>query len=283
MGASSGPDYRLGADEVILLNDDRVRYGQKLLSGERFEAVLTNQRFMVFSTPALFGSSKQLVDVGLSQIKVFNDQAQVFLSNRVDVDVHHAGGSERLRFESKAAAARWIETINLLATGRADEVVIDDGVGRGLPGAEQLSEAFGETLGAFKGMFGKKSPAPARRPAPAKTAESCQHCGGPLQGYVGKVVTCAHCGRPQQLGGPLAGAPASASTSTPASVSAPPAPSWASTSAPVPGPPPGSVPAPIAEASWKPDPVGRHEFRWWDGTTWTALVADHGVTGNDPL
>lgn len=36
------------------------------------------------------------------------------------------------------------------------------------------------------------------------------------------------------------------------------------------------------EASWVPDPTGRHELRWWDGTYFTDHVADAGATGSDP-
>ena len=34
-------------------------------------------------------------------------------------------------------------------------------------------------------------------------------------------------------------------------------------------------------AGWQPDPFGRHEVRYWDGTAWTAHVSDAGVTGTD--
>jgi hypothetical protein len=271
MAASSGSDYRIGADEVILLKEVLVGYGRKTVSAERFEAVLTNRRLMVFKLPMFFGSSKQVVAVAISQIKVFNDQAQAILSNRTEVEVHHFGGAERLRFETRAAASKWTETINLLATGREDEVVIDDGSGRAIPGAEYVSEMLRDTVGTFKGVFGGKAPTTERKPIPMKAAGRCNHCGGPIQGYKGRVVTCAHCGHAQQLG------------ESEAAPQPPPPPAWASTTASVPGPPPGAVPAPIAEPGWKSDPRGRHEYRWWDGTTWTTLVADHGVTGNDPL
>jgi hypothetical protein len=33
---------------------------------------------------------------------------------------------------------------------------------------------------------------------------------------------------------------------------------------------------------WFPDPHGRHQHRWWDGTAWTDQVADGGVTSTDP-
>lgn len=35
--------------------------------------------------------------------------------------------------------------------------------------------------------------------------------------------------------------------------------------------------------SWHPDPTGRHELRYWDGSVWTDHVADQGVQAMDPL
>ena len=40
-----------------------------------------------------------------------------------------------------------------------------------------------------------------------------------------------------------------------------------------------SSPAP----GWNPDPSGRHEYRYWDGSNWTDDVSDNGVTSADPL
>jgi hypothetical protein len=36
-------------------------------------------------------------------------------------------------------------------------------------------------------------------------------------------------------------------------------------------------------AAWHPDPLGRHEYRYWDGTAWTEHVSDQGQVGQDPL
>lgn len=36
-------------------------------------------------------------------------------------------------------------------------------------------------------------------------------------------------------------------------------------------------------ANWHPDPVGRNELRYWDGTAWTDQVSNQGVTGADPV
>jgi hypothetical protein len=35
--------------------------------------------------------------------------------------------------------------------------------------------------------------------------------------------------------------------------------------------------------AWHPDPTGKHDHRWWDGTQWTEHVADAGVAAIDPL
>jgi hypothetical protein len=53
---------------------------------------------------------------------------------------------------------------------------------------------------------------------------------------------------------------------------------------PMPGEAPAAVPAAAATpAGWNPDPSGRHQHRWWDGTRWTPAVADNGVTSDDPI
>jgi hypothetical protein len=39
--------------------------------------------------------------------------------------------------------------------------------------------------------------------------------------------------------------------------------------------------APAVSAQWFADPSGRHQHRWWDGSTWTEHVADNGVVSVD--
>lgn len=45
---------------------------------------------------------------------------------------------------------------------------------------------------------------------------------------------------------------------------------------------PGVV-APMPDANWYADPLGRHELRYWDGQSWSAHVADGGRMSTDPL
>jgi hypothetical protein len=34
---------------------------------------------------------------------------------------------------------------------------------------------------------------------------------------------------------------------------------------------------------WQPDPTGRHDYRYWDGSRWTDDVSDAGATSVDPI
>lgn len=36
-------------------------------------------------------------------------------------------------------------------------------------------------------------------------------------------------------------------------------------------------------AQWHPDPMERHELRYWDGSDWTDSVSDNGVVAADPV
>ena len=53
--------------------------------------------------------------------------------------------------------------------------------------------------------------------------------------------------------------------------------------------PAGAAPAAGAGAAaapaggWHPDPTGRHQQRWWDGSAWTDQVADNGAVSTDPV
>ncbi|MDH4277685.1 MAG: phospholipid scramblase-related protein [Acidimicrobiia bacterium] len=52
------------------------------------------------------------------------------------------------------------------------------------------------------------------------------------------------------------------------------------------GPPLGSPSQPTSSApapDWYPDPMGRHEYRYWDGNAWTDHVASHGRQSTDPV
>jgi hypothetical protein len=47
--------------------------------------------------------------------------------------------------------------------------------------------------------------------------------------------------------------------------------------------PPGAEVARVSPAGWNPDPMGRHQSRYWDGSVWTHWVSDDGAQAIDPL
>lgn len=47
--------------------------------------------------------------------------------------------------------------------------------------------------------------------------------------------------------------------------------------------PPEQMQAQSAPAGWYPDALGRHQYRYWDGTNWTSYVATDGVQSSDPI
>ncbi|MGZ8706049.1 MAG: DUF2510 domain-containing protein [Gaiellaceae bacterium] len=46
---------------------------------------------------------------------------------------------------------------------------------------------------------------------------------------------------------------------------------------------PSLTAAAVTGGEWRPDPSGRHEYRYWDGATWSDSVADHGEPSIDPM
>ena len=42
-------------------------------------------------------------------------------------------------------------------------------------------------------------------------------------------------------------------------------------------------PADQNPARWHPDPMGRHQLRYWNGSAWTEHVSDNGIQATDPL
>ncbi len=300
-------DYSLDRDEAVILKNDRVHYAVNSRSNDSFELVLTSRKLVLIRVrPKLFGTTRDIAVYPIKQIKVFNGQAQAVLSGKT-IEVYFYAGPERFGFADKKDAAKWISHINLLATGRENEIQLNQRINYALPGADYVSGALKDTIDVFKNRFAEETG------PPVKVTERCDHCGASIDGYKGRATACSYCGTTRQMGEPTPPVPVARSAASPAPVVSPvvipspvmaPAPVMATapvmTPAPVRPPAPVIAPRPAAYPAvpaavrapvsnpafapgWKPDPKALHRFRWWDGWAWTADVFHNGRRIYDPL
>jgi len=85
---------------------------------------------------------------------------------------------------------------------------------------------------------------------------------GTLLSLIACATTTVPSGRPGNHGAPGAGIPRGSLSPAPGT-----------TGSPAAAPPPG----------WHPDPVARHEHRYWDGDRWTEHVVSGGTPAVDPI
>ncbi len=262
-------EYTLQRDEVVILKDLLAGYGPKTLNLSRYELVLTNQKLILLKKNSALGglaSAKEDRTFPIDQIKMFNGQPQVVLIGRTELEIQFVSGPESFRFHVNKAAAKWVEQIHLLATGRESEVALSNE----RAGVVGVSDIAKETFGTLMGRSGAKLPT--SEPL-MRVAGTCNQCGAPIEGFKDRVATCTYCGTAQRVGVPTPSGPPAAPT--------------AGYGAPPPANPVPYSPAPVAashlDPGWKRDPNGAHEFRWWDGSAWSAHVSNAGVTWHDPL
>ena len=141
-------------------------------------------------------------------------------------------------------------------------------------GAAHL-EQLKSSLAKLMDLVESETPAPSKGNTSASPGTApCPQCGGDLKlgpmalamvstaGDKAQVaVQCGSCGASVTFGQPL---PLDANAAAPSAQSAQ----------------SGSV---TVKADWLTDPVGRHQYRYWDGTSWTDHVADDGNASVDPL
>ena len=163
------------------------------------ELILTNLNLVLISK-GVFGNTKNIQTFPVNQIKVFNNQAQVFLSKTSggypQIEVYLLNGQENFGFESKKIALNWIAKINQLVTG--EDVEIGVSAKTAIPGTEMIAEALGGTVDAFKSALGFKSNK-SSMDSPEKVAKKCSNCGAMISGKKGQIVRCSYCGTDQQL------------------------------------------------------------------------------------
>jgi hypothetical protein len=118
----------------------------------------------------------------------------------------------------------------------------------------------------------------ARRGTRRRVQRSGGYGGGSYGGYTGSVPPGMPPPSYQQptYGQPTYGQPTYGQPTygEPAPWGAPPPSSPAS--------PPPPAPASV-QANWYPDPSGKHQYRYYDGSRWTDDVSDNGIALKDPL
>lgn len=191
-------EYKLSFDEALILKQDRI-FRDGFMANLSYELILTNLN-LVLITKGVFGNTKNIQTFPVNEIKVFNNQAQVFLSKTSggypQIEVYLLNGKENFGFESKRIALNWIAKINQLVTG--EDVEIGVSVKTAIPGTEMIAEALGGTVDAFKSALGFKSKKPSMD-SPEKVAKNCRNCGASISGKKGQIVHCPYCGTDQQL------------------------------------------------------------------------------------
>lgn len=192
--------YKLLANEAIIMKFENVFHGN-----DNGELILTNQNLIHVASKGILRTTYIVQKYQIKQIKVFGNQAQIFLGKAGNMDVYFVNGQQSFKFinnesffsEKKAEkeAEKWASAINKLLTG--EEVEIDVSPKKGIPEIEMLADAVGGTVGAFKDALGigkKASSAPTEM-----TAKKCESCGASISGRKGKVARCAYCGNSQTM------------------------------------------------------------------------------------
>lgn len=189
--------YNLQPDEVVVLKEENVLHGG-FWAAYTDELILTN-RNLVLLKKGVFGNPKGVLTFPVSQIKIYNDQAQAIIgksSNGMDsLEIYFLYGQEEFRFQSggKRKIHTWIAKINEVVTGKAAPDAGAD-VGMAIPGTELVAETLKDTINVFKSTFGA-SPSP----TPVVVAGKCVGCGAALSGAQGQAMSCDYCGTTQHL------------------------------------------------------------------------------------
>ena len=183
--------YTLKPEESFIMSCDRVLHGGAFANYSN-ELLLTSQN-IVLTSKGFLGNTKSIQIYPVQQIKVFNGRAQAVLGKQGNgspqLDVYFFNGQKSFGFEDKKEAAKWVEAINHLITGAADDPLKT--ANKAIPGAEVIAGALKDTFATFKGVLGSKPP--------EKVAQKCNTCGASLSGEKKQLVRCPYCDTEQQL------------------------------------------------------------------------------------
>lgn len=190
-------DYKLQANEMIILQTDRVAYGNGRNSRDLIHSLMmTNRNIILTLRRGLLNTRyKDTLVFPLSAIKVHNNQAQVFVvratSGVSELDVYFRDSVERFMFDKAEMAGNLFEEINLAVVGVAYQAPPPVGA------LQELADVFKSTF-SLRPIPTVLPPASALPPL-SKRAGDCSSCGAPVSGYPGSITSCSYCDTPLQF------------------------------------------------------------------------------------
>lgn len=179
-------NYHLEPDEAVLTECENTTLEEGKLLNASGTLILTSKN-LIWLTKNMFGKTKSVQKYPLTDIKIFNNEAQVKLDEKIGeyflLSVFFKTAQLRFRLMERKKARELLNNINKLVTGSEDDLVAAEAI----PGVEFIANAIKDTASTFMKAFGIKVNQP--EPVTAK----CGNCGAPISGLSGQVVKCPYC------------------------------------------------------------------------------------------
>ncbi len=179
--------FTLESDEVMILKAERVWHGGAF-AGWTDDLILTNKRVTIVKK-GMFGNVKDIIKYPLSEIKVYNDQAQAMNTKdgrgMPQLEIFFTSGEEKFQFQNARVINDWVMKINELVTGKVS-TKIDNNSRMAIPGSAFIAKTLKGTIDTYKDAFGIK-----------KKVETvscrCKACGASVSGEKGTTGKCPYC------------------------------------------------------------------------------------------
>ena len=178
--------FSLDPDEVMILKAENVWHGGAF-AGWTDDLILTNKRITIVRK-GMFGNVKEIIKHPLSEIKVYNDQAQAINTKdgrgMPQLEIYFTSGEEKFQFQNPRIINDWVMKINEVVTGKA--ITPDNSAKMAIPGSEFLAKTLKSTIDTYKDAFGIKKKV-------EQVSCRCQACGASVSGEKGTTGKCPYC------------------------------------------------------------------------------------------
>lgn len=179
-------NYHLEPDEAVLIECENTTLEEGKLINASGTLVLTSQN-LIWLTKGIFGKTKNIQKYPLTDVKIFNNEAQVKLDEKIGeyplLSIFFKTSQLRFRLMERQKARELFNNVHKLVTGSEKDLV---SVGA-IPGVEFIANAVKDTASVFLKSFGII----AKQPEPVTTR--CENCGAPISGLSDQVVKCPYC------------------------------------------------------------------------------------------